>query len=76
ERLEKETEWNRFFKYQTLTNCIGITSVGSEMFPVISHVMMEYLTPHILSVEYVEIAQCLYFNAIRTGVEIVDSYNE
>ncbi|CAG8635410.1 2863_t:CDS:2, partial [Dentiscutata heterogama] len=76
ERLEKEAEWNHFFKYQTLTNCIGIISVGSEMFSVISHVMMEYLTPHILSVEYVEMAQCLYFNAIRTGVEIVDSYNK
>ncbi|CAG8641550.1 4293_t:CDS:2, partial [Racocetra fulgida] len=62
-RLEKEAEWNRFFQYQILSLCIGIAPVGSEIFPAIDQTMLEYLTPHILSVEHVEMAQCLYFNA-------------
>ncbi|CAG8485068.1 14311_t:CDS:2 [Cetraspora pellucida] len=38
--------------------------------------MLEYLTPHILSVECIEIAQCLYFNAIIADPEIIDLENE
>ncbi|CAG8559815.1 1963_t:CDS:2, partial [Racocetra persica] len=62
-RLEKEAEWNRFFEYQTLSSCVGISSVGNEIFPTVDQILSEYLTPHILSVERIEMAQCLYFNA-------------
>ena len=60
-RLKNEAQWNRFFEYRTLSNCIGITSVSHEVFPEIDKVMSEYLTPHILSVECIKMAQCLYF---------------
>ncbi|CAG8838870.1 10028_t:CDS:2, partial [Gigaspora margarita] len=75
-RLEKEAEWNRFFEYQTLSSCLGIASVGSEIFPAIDREMSEFLTPHILSVERTEIAQCLYYNAVLVDLAIVYSYSD
>ncbi|CAG8667993.1 4203_t:CDS:1, partial [Cetraspora pellucida] len=58
----KEAEWNHFFEYKTLSSCVGIASVGSEVLPAIDHILSEYLTPQILSIEHIEIAQCLYFD--------------
>lgn len=62
-RLQDETQWNRFFEYHTMSSCMGIVSVGHDIFPEIDKQMTEYLTPHILSAERLEMAQCLYFVA-------------
>ena len=56
ERLENEGHWNRFFEYRILSTCMGITSVGNELFPEIDKVMSKYLTPHILFAECLKIA--------------------
>jgi len=71
-RLKNEAQWNRFFEYRTLSNCIGITSVSHEVFPEIDKVMSEYLTPHILSAERTEMAQCLYFTADKAEINTVE----
>ena len=60
-----------FFEYHTLSNCIGIISVSHEVFPEIDKVMSEYLTPHILSAERTEMAQCLYFTADKAEINMV-----
>ncbi|CAG8668959.1 2853_t:CDS:2, partial [Ambispora gerdemannii] len=70
-RLEDEAKWNQFFEYRTMSSCMGITSVGRDLFPAIDKVMSEYLTPHILSAERLEMAQCLYFIANK-----MDNHNE
>ncbi|RHZ75463.1 hypothetical protein Glove_213g59 [Diversispora epigaea] len=62
-RLGNESKWNHFFEYRTLSTCMGITSVGNDLFPQIDKVMSKYLTLHILSAEYLEMTQCLYFTA-------------
>ena len=62
-RLQDEAQWNRFFEYHTMLSCMGIVSVGHDIFPEIDKQMTEYLTPHILSAEWLEMAQCLYFIA-------------
>ncbi|CAG8676319.1 23012_t:CDS:2, partial [Racocetra persica] len=64
--------------YQTLTSYVGIASVGSEIFPTIDHILSEYLTLQILSAECIEIAQCLYFNAILVDQTMIglDSDND
>ncbi len=51
---------------------MGITSVGNDLFPEIDKVMSNYLTPHILSAEYLEMAQCLYFIANKVEPDIVE----
>lgn len=71
-RLENEVQWNRFFEYRTLSSCMGITSVSNDLFPEIDKVMSKYLTPHILSAERLEIAQCLYFTASKVEPDIVE----
>jgi hypothetical protein len=71
-RLENEVQWNRFFEYRTLSTCMGITSVGNDLFPEIDKVMSNYLTPHILSAERLEMAQCLYFIANKVEPDIVE----
>ena len=71
-RLKNEAQWNHFFEYRTLSNCIGITSVSHEVFPEIDKVMSEYLTPHILSAERTEMAQCLYFTADKAEINTVE----
>ncbi|CAG8454969.1 16055_t:CDS:2, partial [Racocetra fulgida] len=65
-QLEKEAEWNHFFEYQTLSLCIEITSIS------------KYLTSQILSIEYIEMAQCLYFNATLVDLTVIglDNKNE
>ncbi|CAG8451032.1 15957_t:CDS:2 [Racocetra fulgida] len=70
-RLEKEAEWNRFFEYQTLSSCVRIVSVSSEIFPTIDHILSEYLTLHMLSIERIEMAQCLYFDTILADLTMV-----
>ncbi|CAG8702618.1 15106_t:CDS:2, partial [Cetraspora pellucida] len=62
-RLEKEAKWNHFFEYKTLSLCVGIASVSSELLPAVDHILSEYLTPQILSIERIEMVQCLYFDA-------------
>ncbi|CAG8458205.1 16173_t:CDS:2 [Gigaspora margarita] len=69
---QKEAEWNRFFGYQTLSSYVGIIPVSSEIFPTIDHILLEYLTPHILSIERIEIAQYLYFDAILADLSMVE----
>jgi hypothetical protein len=51
DRLESEVKWNRFFEYHTISTCMGIASVGYDLFPEVDKLMFEYLTPHILSTE-------------------------
>ena len=51
---------------------MGITSVSNDLFPEIDKVMSKYLTPHILSAERLEIAQCLYFTASKVEPDIVE----
>ena len=71
-QLEREVQWNRFFKYHTLSNCMGITSVSHDLFPEVDKLMSNYLTPHILSAERLEIAQCLYFIASKVESDIIE----
>src|SRR5581483_7312750 len=78
-RLENEVQWNRFFEYRTLSNCVGIISVGHDLFPKVDEVMSKYLTPHILSAERMEMAQCLFFTASKVEPDIIgviDDYVE
>ena len=56
--------------YQTLSNCMGITSVGHDLFPEIDKQMTQYLTPHILSAEHLEMSQCLFFIASQVQLDI------
>jgi hypothetical protein len=44
-RLQDEAQWNRFFEYKTMLFCMGIVSVGHDLFPEIDKQMSEYLTP-------------------------------
>ncbi|CAG8850006.1 31450_t:CDS:1, partial [Racocetra persica] len=62
----------------TLSSCVGIASVSSEIFPTVDHILLEYLTPHILSIECVEMAQCLYFDAVLADLTMtgLDDENE
>ena len=71
-RLEREVQWNRFFEYHTLSNCMGITSVSHDLFPEVDKLMSNYLTPHILSAERLEIAQCLYFIVSKIESDIIE----
>ena len=71
-RLESEVQWNRFFEYRTLSNCMGITSASHDLFPEVDKLMSNYLTPHILSAERLEIAQCLYFIASKVESDIIE----
>jgi len=75
-RLQAEAEWNRFFEYRTLSSCMGITSVGHDLFPDVDKQMTQYLTPHILSVEHSKMAQCLYFIATQVQLDAVNTYDE
>ncbi|CAG8512127.1 3805_t:CDS:2, partial [Racocetra persica] len=77
-QLEKEAEWNCFFEYQTLLSCVGIASVSSEILPAVDHILLEYLTPQIRSIERIEIAQCLYFDATLVDLTVIglDDENE
>ncbi|CAG8778506.1 20152_t:CDS:2, partial [Racocetra persica] len=67
-RLEKEAKWNRFFEYKTLSSCVGIASIGSEVLSAVDHILSEYLTSQILSIERIEIAQYLYFDVILANL--------
>lgn len=51
---------------------MGITSVSNDLFPEIDKVMSKYLTPHILSAERLEIAQCLYFTASKVELDVIE----
>jgi hypothetical protein len=64
-RLQNEAQWNRFFEYQTMSSCMGIVSVGHDLFLEIDKQIVKYLTPHILSAEQSEMAQCLYFVVVK-----------
>ncbi|CAG8578948.1 17809_t:CDS:2 [Cetraspora pellucida] len=55
---------------------MGIKSVGHDLFPAVNEIMLKYLTPHILSAEHMEMAQCLYFNVNKMDSNILDNYNE
>ena len=74
-RLKNEAQWNRFFEYRTLSNCIGITPVSHDIFPEVDKVMSKYLTPHILSAERMEMAQCFYFIASNVDADIIEVTN-
>jgi hypothetical protein len=71
-RLESEVKWNRFFEYRTLSNCMGITSVSCDLFPEVDKMMARYLTPHILSAERQEMAQCLFFTVSKVESDVVE----
>ena len=73
-RLQDEAQWNRFFEYKTMSSCMGIVSVGHDLFPEIDKQMSEYLTPHILSTERLEMAQCLYF--VASQIDIANNNDE
>ena len=69
-RLQAEAEQTHFFEYQTLSNCMGITSVGHDLFPEIDKQMTQYLTPHILFAEHLKMSQCLFFIASQVQLDI------
>ncbi|CAG8791415.1 23684_t:CDS:2, partial [Dentiscutata erythropus] len=75
-QLEKEAEWNHFFEYQTLSSCMGIASVSSEILPAVNHILLEYLTPQILSIECTKMVQCLYFDAVLVDLTVIGLDNE
>ncbi|CAG8566371.1 10533_t:CDS:2, partial [Cetraspora pellucida] len=75
-QLGKETEWNHFFKYQTLLSCVEIASVSSKILSAINHILLEYLTSQILSIEYIEMAQCLYFDVTLVNLTVIRLDNE
>lgn len=54
---------------------MGITSVSHDIFPEVDKVMSKYLTPHILSVERMEMAQCLYFITSKVKSNIIEVTN-
>ncbi|RHZ86139.1 hypothetical protein Glove_54g116 [Diversispora epigaea] len=45
-------------------------NIGNDLFPKIDKVMSKYLTPHILSAEHLEMAQCLYFTTSKVEYDI------
>ena len=49
---------------------MGITSVSHDLFPEIDKQMTQYLTPHILSAEHLEMSQCLFFIASQVQLDI------
>ena len=49
-----------------------ITLVSYDLFPEVDKVMSKYLIPHILSAERIEIAQCLYFDASKVKLDVVE----
>ncbi|CAG8775643.1 12599_t:CDS:1, partial [Dentiscutata heterogama] len=49
---------------------------GHDLFSEIEKIMSKYLTPHILSIERMEMAQCLYFNASKMELDVVYNDNE
>ena len=51
---------------------MGITSVSYDLFPEIDKLMSNYLTPHILSAEHLEIAQYLYFIVNKVELDIIE----
>ncbi|RHZ65114.1 hypothetical protein Glove_319g97 [Diversispora epigaea] len=69
-----------------MSSCMGIVSVGHDLFPEIDKQMTKYLTPHILSAEQSEMAQCLYFvvsqinltndNEDFSSLEVTDEFVE
>ncbi|CAG8680389.1 2491_t:CDS:2 [Ambispora gerdemannii] len=67
-RLQDEVQWNQFFEYQTMSSCMGIVSVDHDLFSEIDKKISKYLTLHILSVERLEISQCLYFIASQMNI--------
>ena len=73
-RLEVETEWNHVFEYRTLSSCMRIMSVGHDLFPEFNKQITQYFTPHILSTEHLEIAQCLYFIMNQISFDINTYY--
>ncbi|RHZ87422.1 hypothetical protein Glove_35g32 [Diversispora epigaea] len=58
-----------------MSSCMGIVSVGHDLFPEIDKQMTKYLTPHILSAEQSEMAQCLYFVDF-SSLEVADEFVE
>ncbi len=73
-RLQDEAQWNRFFEYKTMSSCMGIVSVGHDLFSEINKQMSKHLTPHILSTEHLEMAQCLYF--VTSQIDIANNNDE
>ena len=51
---------------------MGIMSVSCDIFPKIDKMMEKYLTPHILSAERQEIAQCLFFTASKVELNVTE----
>ncbi|RHZ84508.1 hypothetical protein Glove_80g41 [Diversispora epigaea] len=74
-RLGNESQWNRFFEYRTLSNCMGITSVSNDLFPEIDNEMSKYLTPHILSAERLEMSQC-FILLQDSSADVADGFIE
>ncbi|CAG8828793.1 11249_t:CDS:2, partial [Racocetra persica] len=53
-----------------------IKSIEYNIFLKIDQLMAKYFTPHILSAECLEIAQCLYFVADQLQLDIIKTFNE
>ena len=49
-----------------------ITSISHEVFPEVNKAMSEFLSPHILSAERTEMAQCLYFIANKVELSTAE----
>ncbi|CAG8553833.1 6830_t:CDS:2 [Dentiscutata erythropus] len=54
----------------------NITSVGTEIFPLVDQKISEFLTPQIISAERTEMAQCLYYDATLVDLTMIHSDND
>ncbi|CAG8800035.1 20314_t:CDS:2, partial [Dentiscutata erythropus] len=55
-----------------MSSCMRIILVEYDIFPEIDNLMSKYLTSHILSAEYMKMAQCLYFIANKMQLDDLD----
>ena len=51
---------------------MGITSISQEVFLKVDKAISKFLSPHILSAERTEMAQCLYFIADKAELSTVE----
>ena len=64
ERLITEIQWGRFHEYRSSTTSSISVSMGEDLFPSIVETLKKYLCINTLNAIKIEIAQCLYFQAI------------
>ncbi|CAG8442619.1 3408_t:CDS:2, partial [Cetraspora pellucida] len=72
-------EYNNIIKRVLHNNsslCDLIASVSSEILSAVDYILLKYLTLQILSIECIEMAQCLYFDATLVDLTVIELDNE